>query len=161
MANMHKLTWNTFVPNFRLIGAPIDCVQYNPCSQRCVSAGRRRAEQDRCDCFTGYRLSGDGVTCVDVDECKTGQHTCNRKSEVCDNTRGSFRCLARQSQQARALQLDSFEPEINENVDYAATRLCPVGMRWDANEARCREPNAEVRSASLSALPSLRLTASI
>lgn len=44
------------------------------------------------------------MSCLDVDECKLGLHTCNKGSEVCDNTRGSYKCLARSLGDGRDLQ---------------------------------------------------------
>ena len=35
--------------------------------------------------------TGDGVTCVDIDECKTGAHTCTSAQE-CVNVWTSFKC---------------------------------------------------------------------
>lgn len=90
-------------------GAPIDCNQANPCVQRCIRAGSQAdssdTTQDRCDCFAGYKLAPDAMNCLDVDECKLGLHSCNKLNELCDNTRGGYRCLARR-QLARAFILD-------------------------------------------------------
>lgn len=41
----------------------------------------------RCSCYAGY--TGDGVTCVDVDECSYGVDNCNSNAN-CTNTEGSF-----------------------------------------------------------------------
>lgn len=139
-------------------GAPIECDQSNPCSQRCLSAGslepgsRRRLERDRCDCFAGFRLAPDGVSCADVDECKLNLHTCNRQSEVCDNTRGSFRCLARHhhllGEHSKQSHQTGDEPAAGE---FVSLRLCPSGSRWNSLESRCQPASLETlhRSASL------------
>ncbi|CAH1793372.1 unnamed protein product, partial [Owenia fusiformis] len=42
-----------------------------------------------CSCMPGY--SGDGIICVDIDECATGHHNCDDKAN-CKNTIGSFIC---------------------------------------------------------------------
>ena len=147
-------------PNHSYADAPIDCSQVaNVCSQRCLPSGSldpitgRSIEQDRCDCFTGYKLGSDGVSCVDVDECKLNLHTCSRQSEVCDNTRGSFRCLARAQQQHQQHhhrhQLASLDDSSSANSaaaaltlageqPFASMRLCPPGSRWIAAESRCQ-----------------------
>ena len=44
-----------------------------------------------CTCNGGY--TGDGIDCVDVDECADGTHTC-QGSETCDNVDGTFECIA-------------------------------------------------------------------
>ncbi|KAJ4924882.1 hypothetical protein JOQ06_003832 [Pogonophryne albipinna] len=54
------------------------------CSQLCVGNGT-------CACLDGYQLQNDGVSCVDSNECLTGNHNCV-SGQVCINTEGSFRC---------------------------------------------------------------------
>ncbi|XP_021177717.2 fibulin-1 [Fundulus heteroclitus] len=54
------------------------------CSQLCVANAR-------CDCYDGFQLQRDGVTCEDINECQTGSHNCTAE-QVCINTEGSFRC---------------------------------------------------------------------
>lgn len=132
-----KLNYNTRTKT----GAPVDCSQANVCSQRCLTAGtldpitRRPLELDRCDCFAGFQLAADGATCSDIDECRLNLHTCARHSEVCDNTRGSFRCLARAGSQpaVRSLSISSSseptleEPTTLEERPFASLRLCAAG----------------------------------
>uniref|UniRef100_A0A6G1SFB0 Fibulin-1 n=1 Tax=Aceria tosichella TaxID=561515 RepID=A0A6G1SFB0_9ACAR len=144
--------------------APIDCSQAtNVCSQRCLARGsldpvtRRPIEQDRCDCFSGFRLGQDGISCVDIDECKQNLHTCNRQSEICDNTHGSFRCLAQTSHShhqtnsrhqlqpsARSLSLEEQPPVslLEQPAPFASLRLCPLGSRWSSIENRCQQTSA-------------------
>jgi len=45
--------------------------------------------ENRCTCDIGF--SGDGVSCVDIDECKLGTHNCSAKA-LCANTYGSYQC---------------------------------------------------------------------
>lgn len=141
---------------------PIDCSQStNACAQRCLARGsldpvaRRPVELDRCDCFSGFKLAPDGINCVDVDECKQNLHTCNRQSEVCDNTPGSFKCLARSHSlqqarepgrlaSARSLALDDQLPtgaaeHLEQPVAFSSIRLCPLGSRWSTSENRCQQ----------------------
>lgn len=79
--------------------APIDCNQAVPCAQKCIRGEPKIANfgqtPDRCGCFAGYKLAADGFNCLDIDECELNTHSCKRSSEVCDNTKGGFRCLAR------------------------------------------------------------------
>ena len=42
-----------------------------------------------CDCKDGY--SGNGLKCVDINECITGDHSCDAHA-VCNNTDGGFSC---------------------------------------------------------------------
>ncbi|XP_059473039.1 vitellogenin receptor isoform X2 [Neocloeon triangulifer] len=57
----------------------------NPCTQVCHSTPKG----PRCSCLPGYALSGDGRTCLDINECETEPNTC---SHYCRNTLGSFIC---------------------------------------------------------------------
>lgn len=109
---------------------------------------------------------------MDIDECKLNQHSCNRQSEVCDNTVGGFRCLARQQHGSLARSLNfnndnnnvgfSSDLAVNDNGEsqiqsagagFSSSRLCPIGMRWDSIDGRCQpvDSNISHRSASLSA----------
>lgn len=144
----------TFTFPFLHTGSPIDCAQSNPCSQRCISSSqfdttnfrqrhRISSDKDRCDCFAGYKLAPDGVNCVDIDECKLNQHSCNKQSEVCDNTRGGFRCLARQNSLVQQAQttigrslLTPFSDQ-DSGGEFVSLRLCPLGSRWNSEEKRC------------------------
>lgn len=143
-------------------GSPVDCAQSNPCSQKCVPASTEVAsfeldgtrsggygEQDRCDCFAGYKLASDGINCIDIDECKLGLHTCNKHSEVCDNTRGSFRCLARHRSSLPHISVSGNNNNNDDAIDhqgltsagdFSSLRLCPLGQRWNSEENRCQSP---------------------
>ena len=41
-----------------------------------------------------YKLSGDGHTCIDVDECQVYAHSgvCSPQTSICQNTPGSYQC---------------------------------------------------------------------
>uniref|UniRef100_A0A8W7JRU8 EGF-like domain-containing protein n=1 Tax=Anopheles albimanus TaxID=7167 RepID=A0A8W7JRU8_ANOAL len=44
-------------------------------------------------CTKGYRRNMRTGQCEDVNECETGEATCDAQSQVCRNTRGSFQCI--------------------------------------------------------------------
>ncbi|KAG7174672.1 Fibrillin-2-like 3, partial [Homarus americanus] len=45
----------------------------------------------RCNCKKGFKQSNDGRTCVDINECETG-NVCRGENEHCVNTRGGHKC---------------------------------------------------------------------
>ncbi len=47
-----------------------------------------------CECRPGFQSQPDGLSCADIDECKTGEATCRAgdSSVMCVNTRGSYEC---------------------------------------------------------------------
>ncbi|XP_063761111.1 fibulin-1-like isoform X1 [Eleginops maclovinus] len=62
----------------------LDGCRDSNCSQLCVGNGT-------CACLDGYQLKKDEVSCVDSNECLTGNHNCV-SGQGCINTEGSFRC---------------------------------------------------------------------
>ena len=65
--------------------APCDTLQ---CQQICRNRGDGTAV---CLCNQGYKLTGDGRTCRDIDECQI-RNVCDH---FCHNTPGSFHCSCR------------------------------------------------------------------
>lgn len=75
-----------------------ECTEFRskiPCVGRCLN----EPGSYRCACPSGYRLSEDKRSCIDIDECETGEAPCSKNagasittSDVCVNTRGSYRC---------------------------------------------------------------------
>lgn len=61
--------------------------------QRCDHFCRTRDDRSECYCRQGFKLSTDGRTCADVDECSTGQHRCTTTTTVCVNTKGGYDCI--------------------------------------------------------------------
>uniref|UniRef100_A0A8C7A5Y5 Uncharacterized protein n=1 Tax=Nothoprocta perdicaria TaxID=30464 RepID=A0A8C7A5Y5_NOTPE len=57
-----------------------------PCSHLCYPS----PQGPRCQCTPGYRLAEDGVSCVDVDECKEQRE--GGCSQTCLNAPGSYSC---------------------------------------------------------------------
>ncbi|KXJ70373.1 hypothetical protein RP20_CCG023913 [Aedes albopictus] len=48
---------------------------------------------DSSDCRRGYEKDQRTGECADVDECETGEATCDTNNQVCMNLEGSYRCL--------------------------------------------------------------------
>ena len=47
-----------------------------------------------CSCQqTGYMLANDAQTCIDIDECKIGNHDCGADEQMCVNSLGSYYCI--------------------------------------------------------------------
>ena len=63
----------------------------NMASEKCSEYGeiKKFGSNLECVCKTGF--SGDGVNCVDIDECKTGTARCSVHAD-CINTLGSYYC---------------------------------------------------------------------
>jgi hypothetical protein len=64
------------------------CSNVNPCtSNNCDGSKatcKRRGASYKCECLAGYSGAGTTGTCVDIDECATGCHSCNA-AQVCVN----------------------------------------------------------------------------
>ncbi|KAI0230808.1 hypothetical protein LSAT2_018833 [Lamellibrachia satsuma] len=72
-----------------------ECDKNSPlhaCGQRCINKEPgfvNPGPRFLCDCYQGYRLSGDGKNCADVDECEERSSGCE---QVCTNDIGNFTC---------------------------------------------------------------------
>ncbi|XP_054718502.1 LOW QUALITY PROTEIN: low-density lipoprotein receptor-related protein 2-like [Uloborus diversus] len=60
------------------------CSNHHGCAQLC----RRTPQGPRCDCNSGFILTADEKTCVDLNECLIP----GRCSHFCNNTKGGFKC---------------------------------------------------------------------
>ncbi len=67
--------------------APEISCKDNPCDP--LATCTDGAQGVECSCPTGY--TGDGLTCLDVDECQEGSTTCSGNAK-CENTAGSYSC---------------------------------------------------------------------
>ncbi|XP_010214140.1 PREDICTED: putative vitellogenin receptor [Tinamus guttatus] len=61
-----------------------------PCQLLCSQLCYHSPQGPRCQCSPGYRLAGDGVSCMDVDECKEQKE--GPCSQTCLNAPGSYSC---------------------------------------------------------------------
>nr|XP_025041567.1 low-density lipoprotein receptor-related protein 2-like [Pelodiscus sinensis] len=59
-----------------------------PCGRLCAQICYPSPDGPRCACRRGYRLSSNGISCADVNECQE-QAPC---SQTCVNTNGSYSC---------------------------------------------------------------------
>ncbi|KAH8267406.1 hypothetical protein KR018_008931, partial [Drosophila ironensis] len=78
------------------LGACVDineCQENNPCdnNELCINTNGHF----RCDklliCSSGFKSSLDGKSCIDIDECETGEHNC-RERQICRNRNGGYVC---------------------------------------------------------------------
>lgn len=72
-----------------LLSNNVSCTA-DPCA-RCAQLCKPKGDSYACDCAEGYRLTGNGEGCVDVDECKE-EDPCTGDGEKCVNTQGSYEC---------------------------------------------------------------------
>nr|QDP42286.1 Vitellogenin Receptor [Agasicles hygrophila] len=57
----------------------------NPCTHLCL----RTPSGPSCVCKPGYKLMGDGKTCIDINECESSPPIC---SQICRNKDGGYSC---------------------------------------------------------------------
>lgn len=61
------------------------CFDKNPCSHHCQNTPLGPI----CSCKDGFQLKGDGLSCVDKNECEIQPPLC---SQLCHNLEGSYQC---------------------------------------------------------------------
>ncbi|XP_071487672.1 uncharacterized protein [Diadema antillarum] len=77
-----------------LAGDGFVCYDVNECAEMlddCEQECHNTQGSYTCSCLSGYTLSLDMRSCLDIDECSRDTHTCADNS-VCINTDGSFNC---------------------------------------------------------------------
>ncbi|XP_043063561.1 fibulin-1 isoform X2 [Drosophila ficusphila] len=78
------------------LGACVDtneCVEMNPCGnhQRCINTNGHFRCESLLQCSPGYKSTADGKSCIDIDECETGEHNCGER-QICRNRSGGYIC---------------------------------------------------------------------
>ena len=95
-----------------------------------------------CDCAAGF--TGDGLTeCNDINECKTGEHTCDQTVDngdvplgVCDNLEGSFDCVCAEGYVGDGETCKDLKKCLNDN-NCSAAKFCvnkPEKLRCRCND---------------------------
>ncbi|XP_055595503.1 fibulin-1 isoform X2 [Uranotaenia lowii] len=98
-------------PGYMLLDDRKTCVQVTSEDENEISTDEVYA-----DCRRGFEKDQRTGECVDVDECETGEATCNAMTQVCMNLEGSYRCL-----------------DIQEDVK------CEAGYRLDRKTGQCED----------------------
>ncbi|PVD36008.1 hypothetical protein C0Q70_02978 [Pomacea canaliculata] len=80
-------------PGFSSRNGSQDCIDIDECGNKaldkCDMICINTYGGYECSCQEGFRLSTDGRTCADVNECLESTHDCR---QVCNNTEGGYRC---------------------------------------------------------------------
>lgn len=72
-------------------------------------------------CRKGYKRDTNNRTCIDIDECETGEADCDLDEQVCFNTDGSFKC-----------------------IDVSEPSACPDGYRYNVKTETCQGMSKEL-----------------
>ncbi|KAG5267223.1 hypothetical protein AALO_G00219360 [Alosa alosa] len=138
-----------------------NCIDINECvtlespcqpGQTCVNTlGSYTCERHRVTCSRGYHLNEDGSRCLDVDECKSSQPSC--EGHGCVNLLGSFRCECQPGFIFNSI--NKVCEDINECRHYPGQLCahkcentpgsyqcsCDTGFRLDSDGRNCKDVN--------------------
>ncbi|KAH8406404.1 hypothetical protein KR222_000115, partial [Zaprionus bogoriensis] len=78
------------------LGACVDineCLAYKPCMnhERCINSNGSYRCETLLQCPAGYKSRPDASSCVDIDECETGDNNCGDR-QICRNRIGGYIC---------------------------------------------------------------------
>ncbi|XP_017126067.1 fibulin-1 [Drosophila elegans] len=115
------------------LGACVDineCVERNPCGnhQRCINTNGHFRCESLLQCSPGYKSRADGRSCIDIDECETGEHNCGER-QICRNRSGGYVCTCPIGHEIKRLSTG-----VNTCVD---TNECELDQRVCPSNAHC------------------------
>ncbi|XP_017853685.1 fibulin-1 isoform X2 [Drosophila busckii] len=78
------------------LGACVDvneCIELQPCKshERCHNTNGSYRCESLLHCPVGFKSTTDGSSCIDINECETGEHNCDDK-QICHNRNGGYIC---------------------------------------------------------------------
>lgn len=109
------------------------CVN-NPCQQMCHPSPFGAV----CSCKEGYKLGGDGKSCLDIDECKL-YDPCAQK---CENSIGSYRCSCFPDYMLKSDKASCKSVTGHAQIIYSSMNviydieLTSLGVLWSSNGSR-------------------------
>ncbi|KAH8282830.1 hypothetical protein KR054_010083, partial [Drosophila jambulina] len=114
-------------------GACVDineCLRSNPCGshQRCINTNGHYRCESLLQCSPGYKSTAEGTSCVDIDECATGEHNCGER-QICRNRNGGYVCACPTGHELKRLSTGS-----NTCVDI---NECALDQRVCPSNAQC------------------------
>ncbi|XP_013382916.1 fibulin-1 isoform X2 [Lingula anatina] len=95
-----------------------NCQINNPCEHRCVDTG----QAVRCECYNGYELARDEISCTDINECRR-YNPCAQGQE-CQNSLGSYRCIG-----------------LSGNIPLVPSTECTLGYQYNPQSGNCEDVN--------------------
>lgn len=109
--------------------APYRCPQ---CQHKCIP---NLAGIITCECFPGFKLAPDGISCLDIDECALNASICGPGS-VCVNKQGSHECV----DQAPSPSETRMETVAAPDLMFGQLREeCDDGYQFDEGEKICMD----------------------
>ncbi|XP_053693670.1 hemicentin-1-like isoform X2 [Sabethes cyaneus] len=98
------------------------------------------------NCVAGMVYNETLHRCVDLNECETGDHSCNSQGQVCVNTRGGYECLCSSGYRMvhdDCVDVNECREEIHECTHFCTNELgsyscfCPAGYTMASDGKTC------------------------